>query len=178
MRIIAGRFKKSNLFSVPGNTARPTTDYTREVVFSVLGDITDQTVLDLYAGSGSLGLEALSRGASFTNFVEFSEKSIRTILRNMEKLHCSEECKIHRKKVSSYIKTCPKQFDLILMDPPYEKNLINKTIELCHEFELLKPEGKIVVEHSAFEKLDDKWSEYISYDKNIGKSKLTVLSFK
>ena len=178
MRIIAGKFKKSNLFSVPGNTARPTTDFTREVIFSVLGDISDQTVLDLYAGSGSLGLEALSRGASFTDFIEFSEKSIRTILRNIEKLNCSEDCKIHRKKVSPYLKTCPKKFDLILMDPPYDKNLVNKTLELCHEFELLHPKGNIVIEHSVFEKLEDKWTDYISYHKKIGKSKLTVLTFK
>lgn len=178
MRIIAGKFKKANLYSVPGNTARPTTDYTREVIFSVLGDIANLTVLDLYAGTGSLGLEALSRNAEFADFVEFSEKSIRTIIRNIEKLRCSEDCKIYRKKVSAFLKTCPKKFNLILMDPPYDKNLINKTIDLILEYELLQPYGRIVIEYSFREELDEKWSRYISYDKNTGKSKLTVLTFE
>ena len=177
MRIIAGKFKKANLFSVPGNTARPTTDYIREVIFSVLGDISSLTVLDLYAGSGSLGLEALSRGAEFTYFIEFSERSIRTIIRNIEKLRCTENCKINRKKVSAFLKICPKQFDLILMDPPYDKNLVNKTINLIMEYELLKPKGRIVIEHSVHEKLEEQWSKYISYDKNTGKTELTVLTF-
>ena len=89
MRIITGKFKKANLFTVPGKTARPTTDYIKEVIFSVISSCNGKNVLDLYAGSGSLGFEALSRNADFVDFVDFSDKSIKTMKRNIEKLKCN-----------------------------------------------------------------------------------------
>lgn len=175
MRIIAGKYKKSNLFPVPGNTTRPTTDYLREVVFSILGNVEDWEVLDLYAGSGAVGLEALSRGAGFVDFVDFSQNSIKTMIRNIEKLKCKETCRIHRKKVSAFLRVCDKKFDLIFLDPPYEKDLVNKTLELIFEFSLLKPEGMIIVEHSRLEKPEAKWQERISSERSAGKTFLTIL---
>ncbi len=175
MRIITGKYKKSNLFAVPGRTARPTTDFTREVIFTVLESCQNLQVLDIYAGSGSLGLEALSRGARFVDFVDFSEKSIRTIIKNVHKLGCKLDCKIHRKKVSAYLKSCNKKFDIILMDPPYDRKLVNKTIKHIFENELLKENGKIVVEHSSREKIDAIWQENIDYQRDGKKTKITIL---
>ena len=175
MRIIAGKYKKSNLFTVPGSTTRPTTDYFREVVFSIIGDVNNLDILDLYAGSGSVGFEALSRGAGFIDFVDFSQKSIKTLIRNIEKFKCSTECRIHRKKVSAFLKVCDKKFDVIFLDPPYNKNLVNKTIELIVEFSLLKPDGIIIIEHSQDEKPDRKWQDKIIKERSGGKTFITIM---
>lgn len=175
MRIITGKYKKSNLFSVPGYTARPTTDFTREVIFTVLGSCQNLQVLDLYAGSGSLGLEALSRGARFVDFVDFSEKSIKTIIKNVHKLGCKLDCQIHRKKVSAYLNSCSKKFDLILMDPPYDRKLVNKTIGQIFTNELLSENGRIVIEHSSREKIDPSWQDRIDYQRDGKQTKITIL---
>lgn len=175
MRIITGKYKKSNIFSVPGVTARPTTDFTREVIFTVLKSCQNLRILDLYAGSGSLGLEALSRGAKFVDFVDFSEKSIKTIIRNINKLGCKSECKIHRKKVSAFLNSCDLKFDVILMDPPYERKLVNKTIDQIFANNLLTENGRIVIEHSVREIIDSGWNNYIEYQRDGKKTKITIL---
>jgi len=175
MRIITGKFKKANLFAVPGKTARPTTDYIKEVIFSVITSISGKSVLDLYAGSGSLGFEALSRKADFVDFVDFSDKSIKTMKRNIEKLRCTSDCKIHRKKVSAFLNSYENKFDLIFMDPPYNKNLVNSTLEKVISNNLLNENGQIIVEHSPRELIDDKWGKMIVFSKDYGSSVVTIL---
>jgi 16S rRNA (guanine966-N2)-methyltransferase len=103
MRIITGRYKGMSLFTVPGNTTRPTTDYQREVVFSIFQEYEGARALDLYAGTGSFGLECLSRGAAWADFVEFSNKALNILIKNVEKLQCSEVCHVHRRKVSAFL---------------------------------------------------------------------------
>jgi len=176
MRIITGKFKKANLYAVPGNTARPTTDYIKEVIFSIISSCSEKNVLDIYAGSGSLGFEALSRNAIFVDFVDFSDKSIKTMKRNIEKLKCTNDCKIHRKKVNAFLNNCVKKFDIIFMDPPYNKDLVNGTIERIIDNELLARNGHIVIEHSPREKLLEKWNTMTTYNKNYGSSVITVLA--
>ena len=175
MRIITGKFKKAHLFSVPGKTSRPTTDYTKEVIFSILHDCNDKKVLDLYAGSGSLGLEALSRGASFAVFVDLSNKAITTMIRNMNKLGCKENCLIKKKKVSVYLNNSLEKYDLIFLDPPYKKKLVDKTLEATYENDLLNPDGKVIVEHSKDEKLDEKWASMIEKQKISGATRISIL---
>ncbi|MDP8201207.1 MAG: 16S rRNA (guanine(966)-N(2))-methyltransferase RsmD [Candidatus Tenebribacter burtonii] len=176
MRIITGKFKKANLFTVPGKTARPTTDYIKEVIFSVISSCNGKNVLDLYAGSGSLGFEALSRNADFVDFVDFSDKSIKTMKHNIEKLKCTFDCKIHKKKVSAFLNSIDKKFDLIFIDPPYDKDLVNFTIEKIIDNLLLSQNGHIVIEHSPREKLLEKWNVMTTYNKNYGSSVITVLT--
>ncbi|MCF7859290.1 MAG: 16S rRNA (guanine(966)-N(2))-methyltransferase RsmD [Candidatus Cloacimonetes bacterium] len=176
MRIITGKFKKANIFTVPGNTARPTTDYIKEVIFSVISSCANQTVLDLYAGSGSLGFEAISRDAAFVDFIDFSDKSIKILKRNIEKLKCTTACRIHRKKVNAYLNSCEKTFDLIFMDPPYNKNLVNITVEKIFDNSVLSNSGRLVIEHSPREELSTKWRKMITFQKNYGDSVVTVLS--
>ena len=175
MRIITGKFKKANLFSVPGNTTRPTTDFIKEAIFSTIFDCKNLLVLDLYAGSGSLGLEALSRGAKFVDFIEFSEKAIKAIIKNIHKLKCEDQSHIYRKKVSSFLKKTDKKYDLIIMDPPYEKNLVNKTIESILENSLLSETGKIVVEHSPKEKIALSNDKISFFQKNYSDTIITII---
>ncbi|MCK4652984.1 MAG: 16S rRNA (guanine(966)-N(2))-methyltransferase RsmD [Candidatus Cloacimonetes bacterium] len=175
MRIISGKFKKAKLYTVPGKNVRPTTDFLKETIFSIIYDCKKKKVLDLFAGSGSLGLEALSRGAESVVLVDFLFKAVKTISRNIEKLRCEDSCRIYQKKVSSFLRTNPKQFDMIFMDPPYNKNLVNSTIELIFENDMVFSEGKIIIEHSKNEKLDDKWASKFEKQKIYGESQITVL---
>ncbi|MCD4818876.1 MAG: 16S rRNA (guanine(966)-N(2))-methyltransferase RsmD [Candidatus Cloacimonetes bacterium] len=175
MRIITGKFKKTNLFSVSGNTTRPTTDFIKEAIFSTIFNCENLLVLDLYAGSGSLGLEAISRGAKFVDFIEFSEKAIQAIIKNIQKLKCEEQSHIYRKKVSSFLKKTDKKYDLIFMDPPYDKNLVNKTIELILENSLLNESGKIVVEHSPQEIIVDLIDEMTFFQKKYSDTIITII---
>jgi 16S rRNA (guanine(966)-N(2))-methyltransferase RsmD len=178
MRIITGKFKKANLYSVPGMTARPTTDYVKELIFSVIGSFENKRILDLYAGSGGLGLEAISRGAAYADFVDFAQNSVQTIIRNIEKLKCQEYCHVYRKKVDSYIKKTENRYDFIFLDPPYDKNLVNKTLAYIDENKLLKESGFIIVEHAAAETIDANWQERISTTKKAGDTMITILGAK
>jgi 16S rRNA (guanine966-N2)-methyltransferase len=175
MRIITGKFKKANLYSVPGKTARPTTDYVKELIFSLLDDCSGKRVLDLFAGSGGLGLEALSQGADFVDFVEFSQKSIQTIIKNIEKLHCQESCHIYRKKVNSYLKKTEKTYDFIFMDPPYNKKMVDETLALITKHNVLKKNGRIIVEHSAFENIHSEWKPLIVSERKAGDTLISII---
>jgi len=176
MRIITGKYKKANLVTVKNRKTRPTTDFLKEVMFSVVGNCEDSNVLDLYAGSGALGLEALSRGASQATFVDSSEGALKAVMANVQKLRCSADCRIHKKRVSPFIKNCESSFDLIFMDPPYNIGLINGTLDLIFEKEILAENGEIVIERSKEENLLPKWQDMIIYDKVYGSSMITVLS--
>lgn len=177
MRIIAGKYKKSNLFSVPGKTSRPTTDYIKELLFSVIQDCQDQQVLDLYSGSGGVSFEALSRGAQFSTMVDFSDKAISTMKKNIEKLACSDDCRIYKKRATAFLKKTEQSFDLIFMDPPYEKNLVNKTIIQILESRCLKSGGKIAIEHSFREKIDANYADKTIFYKKSGDTAITILQF-
>lgn len=168
MRIIAGRYKGLHIDSVDGLTARPTTDYTREVIFSTLYDLDIDlaNVLDLYAGSGALGLEALSRGAEKLTSVEASKKSVSTIISNIKRLKCENQCKVILKKVDYFIKNCDESYDLILADPPYDKGLLNSTLDLIFKSNILSKDGVLVFEHTVREKVDDEYLQYLFKEKN------------
>jgi 16S rRNA (guanine966-N2)-methyltransferase len=176
MRIISGEFKGATLLTAPGDNTRPTTDFLKEAMFSVLDDCEVDRVCDLFAGSGALGLEALSRGAGHAVFIDLSRKAVGVIQRNIEKLRCAERTQVTKQKVSAFLKEQPEPFDLILMDPPYNQNLINPTVELVFSLELLTNDGRLVVEHSVREPLDPKWNPYISFQKRYRESLLTILS--
>ena len=174
MRIIAGKNKRTSLYSVPGDKTRPTTDFIRELIFSVIQDCNDLDVLDLYAGSGSMGLEALSRGAAHATFVDVSERSIKTINKNIAKLNCRDISSVYKKRASAYLKNFGKKHDLIFIDPPYDKNLINSTLELILENNVLNANGMVVVEHSLREEIDEKWASQIIYQKRTGSCSISI----
>lgn len=161
IRVIAGLHKKRKLQSVPGNTTRPTTDFNREMIFSTYQEFDGKRVLDLFAGTGAFGLEAISRGAAWVDFVEFANAAVSTILANIATLSCGDICHLYRKRVESFLKDCDGGYDVIFLDPPYEKNLINPTLRTILERKLLNPEGVIMVEHSRREKIAEDLQQYI-----------------
>ena len=144
MRINAGRYKGKAL-GFP-KSIRPTQDKVRKAVFDVLGDIEGLGVCDLYAGSGAFGIEALSRGARFAEFVDSNNDSIKVVLGNIEKINAKSETRIIKSKVENYLKKEKNLFDFIFADPPYKYEVKN-ILELIGR--LMKPKSVLVLEQSA-----------------------------
>ena len=121
MRIIAGEFRRRNIVAPEGPTTRPTTDRVREAVFSMLGPLRGMNVIDCYAGTGAMGLEALSRGATQVWFIETSPPALKAIKKNIETLKCEARTNILSKPLEQCRPTMQKYgpFDLVLSDPPW-----------------------------------------------------------
>ena len=156
MRIIAGDYKGRRLQSPQDYSIRPTTDKVKEALFSILTEkIWGSRVLDLFSGTGNLGIEALSRGAELCVFADSSRESLRLIRENIA--HCKAE-KGARVEVGDFRKVLgnqTEQFDIILLDPPYNKDLLGDCFRLIAENDLLSEDGVIVAEHRREEKLED-----------------------
>jgi len=149
MRIVAGKYRH-RLISYPENNPdiRPTKDMVREGVFSALGDISNKKVLDLFSGSGSMGIEALSRGASLCYFVDKNELSIKVTKKNCLTLGIDNARVMHmdyEDALSSFINRKDK-FDIIILDPPYASGYYNKIIKMIYDNGLISDNGVIVVE--------------------------------
>jgi len=148
VRICAGSYKSRKI--VCPDDIRPTSDRVKEALFSaLLVDFKGLDVLDVFAGSGALGIEALSRGAKSATFVDSSVSSINFIKRNTSLLGISELCVIIKSDALAYIKNCKQSFDLIFMDPPYNKGLASQIAPGLYF--LIKPGGTMVIEHSPRE---------------------------
>ena len=118
MRVVAGEFKGRRLAAPRGARTRPTADRVREALFSMLGDVAGARVVDLYAGSGALGIEALSRGAASAVFVERDAQAVAAIERNLEPLDV--EASVARADVARWLTRAEGRFDLVFCDPPYD----------------------------------------------------------
>jgi 16S rRNA (guanine966-N2)-methyltransferase len=177
MRIIAGDKKGFKLTTLQGTSTRPTTDFVKEAIFAIIFDCNDLEVLDLFAGSGSLGLEALSRGAKWLDLVDMSEKAVKTIKKNVDKLQYEDRTRIFRQSAENFIKHSGNKYDIILLDPPYGKSLINKTLTAIFEAELLNEDGFVVAEHHHYrEKISEQLSERIVKQKKYGDTSITILA--
>lgn len=130
MRVITGIARGKRLVTPDGKDVRPTSDKVKEALFSALQfDIEGRRVLDLFAGSGQLGIEALSRGAKSATFVDNSKASISIIKKNLELTGLTENSKVYTADYSSFIAMCRDTFDIIFLDPPYEEGLLLPAIK-------------------------------------------------
>lgn len=163
IKISAGKFKNRTLETPNDKVTIPTMGKTKEAIFNALSTrVKDAEVLDLFAGSGSLGIEALSRGAACITFVDNSLFSIAAINNNIKKLGIENETKVIKKEAIRYLDEEPNKFDLIIMDPPYhEGKLCDKAIDLILKNELLKEDGIIVVESKG--QIDE--AKFIGFEK-------------
>lgn len=182
MRIIAGKSGGIPI-KVPKHTTRPTTDRVRESIFSGLGAVViDADVLDLFAGSGSLGLESLSRGAKSAVFVDESRQATQIIDANLTKAGFSEHAKIRTSKVDRFLRGLGREtcFDLIFADPPYAKDESKSellTTFLNHEKlpRALAEDGLLVLETSSRIPLPEISSWSVIKEKNYGETRITHL---
>ena len=158
MRIITGRAKGLKLKTPKGLSTRPTSDRIKESLFNVLNVIfkfDDKKILDLFAGTGALGLEAMSRGSAHAVFVDFQTTSIiRDNCINAHFINESEIIKLDIFKAITKFSAQDRKFDLIFCDPPYDKGLCEKTLIAVDKLNLLSSEGLFVAEHSAKESLE------------------------
>jgi 16S rRNA (guanine966-N2)-methyltransferase len=151
MRVIAGEARGVPLIAPSGTAVRPTSDRTKEAMFAVLGDLgCDGRVLDLFAGSGALGIEALSRGASRCDFVESSGPACRAIAANLAKTKLSDQGNVLQQSVKSFLARAPAgpPYDLILLDPPYAIDDLDALLRRVGGSTLIGPGTALMVEHA------------------------------
>lgn len=150
MRVIAGSARRLLLETPPGLDVRPTTDRIKETLFNIINNsLYDAEFLDLFSGSGAIGIEALSRGALSAVFVDNSRISVDYINKNLEHTGLREKAKVINSDCVSAISKLyyeKRQFDIIFMDPPYGKLLEKNVLEEIKKYNILKPDGFIIVE--------------------------------
>lgn len=181
MRIISGTSKGRKLVTPRSQSLRPTSDRVKESIFNILqDDIVGKVVLDLFAGTGNLGIEALSRGAKKTIFVEKGRQALRLIQRNLTQFGLEERSEILPKDANRAIgilKQRGESFDLILMDPPYEKGLIQKTLMKLNSYPIYHKDSILVIEHDRREPLStvmDGWN--LIRQRRIGDTLISFLT--
>lgn len=179
MRVISGKARGLKLDSPKNNDVRPTTDRVKESLFNIINSyIIDSEVLDLFAGTGSLGIECLSRNAKSCVFVDNKKESLDIVKSNIKKARVENESTVLKEDFKSAIKTLNlknKTFDIIFLDPPYYENLFEICLDEISKNNLLKKDGIIVVEHDTKEILSEKINNLEKFrDKKYGN---TTLSF-
>jgi len=178
MRVISGTARGTKLYTLEGIKTRPTTDRIKESIFNMIQfDLYGATVLDLFSGSGALGIEALSRGAMSCFFVESDPEAAKIIRKNIEKTHFDSTSEIIVAPVSGALRLMEhKALDIVFMDPPYLKGHIKNVFQLINQYNVVDDNGIIMVEHH-FE--DQEVCEMIENFKRIKFKKygITCISF-
>jgi 16S rRNA (guanine966-N2)-methyltransferase len=151
MRVIAGKAKGQHLKFPKGTKTRPATDLVRGAIFNILENITSDwtQVLDLFSGSGALGIEALSRGAGWVDFVESEPRCCGIIKENLEKTNLAEQAHIYCRSVAKALSFLDKEYSIILIDPPYANSLIGNLITQLATSKLVGTKSTVVVTHSS-----------------------------
>src|SRR5699024_166736 len=153
MRVISGEHRGIKLHSVPGKNTRPTSDKIKESLFNIIGQyFAGGKFLDLFAGSGGLGIEAISRGMDYGIFTEKRNAAIKTINQNVQKIRAEDKIKVYRKDAFKALNRFADEkyvFKLILIDPPYHFKDVHKYIDEIMEGNLIEEDGLIVYEHDS-----------------------------
>ena len=148
MRIISGKARGTKLYTLEGNDiTRPTLDRVKESLFNTIQEkLVDSIVLDLFAGSGALGLESISRGAKKAYLCEKNRKSIEIIKRNIQKCHMENETMVFCKDFKEYIRKTDVKVDIIFIDPPYRLNIAVEAVKLILEQDIMNNKSMIIIE--------------------------------
>ncbi|MCD6353787.1 MAG: 16S rRNA (guanine(966)-N(2))-methyltransferase RsmD [Proteobacteria bacterium] len=179
MRIIGGKLKGRRLQACKGRFVRPTSDKIREAIFDIIAPfLSGGVVLDLFAGTGGVGIEALSRGMERTVFVEKDSRVIPILKKNIIGCQLEDRVEVISRSVSAGIKIISlrnEKFKLIFLDPPYQENLVERTLEEIWEANLLSKGGIVIAEHSTREMVGKYYGKLAGYDcRRYGN---TLLSF-
>ncbi|MEX1029259.1 MAG: 16S rRNA (guanine(966)-N(2))-methyltransferase RsmD [Paenibacillaceae bacterium] len=153
MRVISGSVRGRNLKAVPGMNTRPTTDKVKEAIFSMIGPYFEGgLVLDLFAGAGGLGIEAISRGMERGIFIDIERASVDVIKQNLQTTGLMDQAEIYRNSAEQALKVLHRRelkFDLIFVDPPYRMKNMDELLLHIEERSLLASEARVVLEHDA-----------------------------
>lgn len=147
MRIIGGKARGTKLYTLEGPTTRPTLDRVRESVFNIIQNyIQDSIFLDLFSGSGAIGLEAVSRGAQKAILCDKSKEAVNIIKKNIEKTHLSEQIEVYNMDFQELIKRLKQHIDIIYIDPPYQTDYIQNALKMLQNNEFITHETTIILE--------------------------------
>lgn len=147
MRVIAGTARGRRLKELQGNDTRPTTDKVKESIFNIIQfDLYGRRVLDLFGGTGQLGIEALSRGSEHCTFVEMRRDAVALMKENLKTVDFQDRARVIQGDSLSFLNSCREQFDVILLDPPYHTDLMDRAIESIIRFDILAEHGIMVCE--------------------------------
>ena len=174
MRVITGTARGMRLKTLEGETTRPTSEKVKEAVFSAIQFETEgRHVLDLFAGSGQLGIEALSRGAADAVFVDSDKNAIRIIRENVEKTKFTDNSRIVQTDALAFLNMNVTMFDMIFLDPPYASGLMEKVLDKVCDFVTVN--GPVICEHSASDTLPDSVGSLVKQKEyKYGKTAVTV----
>jgi 16S rRNA (guanine966-N2)-methyltransferase len=183
MRITAGRLKGRALAAPEGRDVRPTSDKVRQAIFNILEHrdfgleftLEGARVIDLFAGTGALGIEALSRGAAYVFLIDNAAESRATLRRNVEAMGLTGATKIWRRDACDLGRNIGERFDLAFLDPPYRKNLLAPALESLQEGGWLHPHAVAVTETAREEDIPPSINFQILDERNYGETKLTFL---
>jgi len=154
MRVITGKARGIVLKTPDGMATRPTSDRVKEAIFSIIQfDIPAARVLDLFGGTGQLGIEALSRGAKRAVFVDEREDACRLIRENLKRTKLEQSARVVRSDYMAYLKTCSEQFDIVLLDPPYAEVFLENSLKMITEIDILQSGAIIVAERPVGKEL-------------------------
>lgn len=176
MRVISGKMRGVRLKTPEGLNTRPTADRVKEAMFSILQfELPGARVLDLFGGTGQLGIEAISRGAKEAVFVDQSEQACKLIRENLRLAHIENEGRVVRGDYLTFLKSTKEKFDIILLDPPYAEVFLENALKLITEIDILQTNGIIVAECPLGKVLPPEFPGYTrSKDYKYGKTILTI----
>jgi 16S rRNA (guanine(966)-N(2))-methyltransferase RsmD len=177
MRIITGSARGRKLKTLEGLDVRPTTDKVKEAIYSAIQfDIEGATVLDLFSGSGQMGIEAISRGANMVFFVDKARASIECTKENLETVGFTKQAKIFNMDGLDFIKTTTQKFDIVILDPPYSKGIIEEVLPILET--KLNQGAKVVCEHEKYLELPQAIGDLAIKKKySYGKTEVTIYTY-
>ena len=183
MKIIAGMYKGFCLNTFSGKDIRPTPSKVREAIFDMLGpSIVESDFLDIFAGTGAIGIEAFSRGAKQVTFVEINQRSIRLIKQNLLKIYHEDFSDIIKNDFHKALKRLSEQkrrYDIIFLDPPYNKDYPVKTLTGIDQSRIFKKKSIIILQHHVNEKVQGNFKKLkLIKEKKYGKSAITVFRYQ
>ena len=176
MRVIAGKAKGIALKTPDGMQTRPTADRVKEALFSIIQfDLPGAKVLDLFGGTGQLGIEAMSRGALSAVFVDAREDACRLIRENLKRTHMEDDARVVRSDYLDYLKRCKDKFRIVFLDPPYAEVFLENALKMITEIDILESGGIIIAERPLGKDLPWDFLAFTrSRDYKYGKILLTV----
>ena len=176
MRVISGIAKGVSLKTPDGMETRPTADRVKEALFSILQfDVPCKKILDLFGGTGQLGIEALSRGADSCVFVDEREDACGVIRENLKRTKFTQQGRVVRSDYLAYLNKCKEKFDIIILDPPYAEKFLENSLKLITEIDILQSGGIIVAERPLGKDLSFEFDGYFrSKDYKYGKTLITL----
>lgn len=175
MRVISGSARGKLLLPVPGMATRPTTDRIKENIFNIIqSEVRGANVLDLFAGTGQMGIEALSRGAAHCDFVDRDRAALSVIRKNVQGARVGDRAAVHASEAAAFLRAAaPQSYDLVFLDPPYGGKLLNQALFDLERFDILSENGIMICESAAEDEIAPRFGG--GKERLYGAIRITVL---